>query len=82
MKCISIINKRKIILPIPISLIVVAKLNDCNEAIMIQKIATGNLINFGIQSIGNNLFIFQFFKPFINFIKDIIDICTYRCEIS
>lgn len=78
----SIINKKKIILPIPILLKVVAKLNDCNEAIMIQKIATGNLINLGIQSIGNNLFIFQFFKLFINFIKDIVDVYTYRCEIS
>lgn len=53
----NIIISRKRTLPIPISSIVMKKTSDCNEAIIIQKIATGILRNFGIQSTGNNLLI-------------------------
>ena len=53
----NIIVSRKRTLPIPISFIELKKTSDCNKAIMMQKIATGTLRNFGIQSIGNNLFI-------------------------
>ena len=56
-QCMNIIISRKKALPIPISFIVVKKISDCNRAIIIQNIATGSLRNFGIQSIGNNLFI-------------------------
>lgn len=54
----NIISKKRAILPIPISPIVVTKISDWSEAIMTQNINTGNLRNFGIQLIGNNFFIF------------------------